>query len=588
MNEPREPKGRHQGDLPSGMDLGQPERWVVGLDGNRKQALEVGRTRLILTGLLFAFAFLAVGFRLVELSWLQNDMAPRIAGTMEAPGEWQAGRAGILDRNGEVLAANLPTMALYANPRELRDPIEVADRLAEVMPDAIGERLRRDLDSDRSFVWVKRCLSPQESSAVIRLGVPGLHLQRDECRFYPHGELVSHVVGFTDIDDRGLAGMERAFDAWLAGGETPLQLSLDLRVQHVLAEELQAAIDEFSGVGGAAVVMDADNGELLGMVSLPSFDPRMPGRATEEQRFNRAALGVYEVGSVLKSFSTAAALDSGSVTLEDGWDTSQPIRVARFTINDFRGKNRWQSVPEIFQNSSNIGTVHMAMTTGTERLRNYLDDFGLLDPASLELPERGRPMLPNPWREINTMTISYGHGIALTPLQVTRAFAALVNGGELVQPTLIKRLPGEQAPRERVISERTSEQMRWLLRLVVLHGSGGNADAEGYLVGGKTGTANKLSPSGGYQKDKRIASFAGAFPIDDPRYVVFFMVDEPKPTERTYGFATAGWVAAPGVGRVISRLGPMLGMPPRPQAEEQRPDPLLVPARLRGRSVASR
>lgn len=584
----RDEAPRIRPDTPCGIDLGQPQTWVVELEGSRKAALETGRTRLIVAGLVFALAFLMVGLRLVDLSLLQGDVAPRIAGAVSPGGGWHAGRAPILDRNGEVLASNLPTMALYANPRQLRDPIEVADRLAEVMPDAVGERLRSDLASDRSFVWVKRCLSPRESAAVNRLGIPGLHLQRDECRFHPHGSLLAHVVGFTDIDNRGIAGMEGAFDTWLAGGETPLQLSVDLRVQHLLAEELQAAIDEFSGVGGAGVVMDVRSGELLGLVSLPSFDPRMPGRAPAEHRFNRATLGVYEVGSVLKAFSTAAALDSGAVTLDDGWDTSTPIRVARFTINDFRGKNRWMNVAEIFQNSSNIGTVHMTLRAGTDTLRDYLERFGLLGPAQLELPERGRPMLPNPWREINTMTISYGHGIALTPLQVARAYGALVNGGELVQPTLIRRLPGEQAPRERVISERTSEQMRWLLRLVVTGGSGRNADAAGYRVIGKTGTANKLDPAGGYDLDKRVASFAGAFPMEDPRYLVFLMVDEPKPTAESYGYATAGWVAAPAVGRIVSRLGPLLGVAPHTNQEEARPDPLLVPARLRGRDVATR
>lgn len=577
-----------QADAPCGMDLGQPHCWAAELDGERQAALETGRNRLIFAGLLFALAFVAVGLRLLDLSLMRGEVSQRIAGGVERSADWHSGRAQILDRNGEILASSLPTMAAYANPRELRDPVEVADRLAEVLPDSVGEGLRSALASDRSFVWIKRCLSPRESAAINRLGIPGLYLQRDECRFYPHGELVSHVVGFTDIDNKGIAGMEASFDAWLSGGQTPLQLSLDLRVQHLLTEELEAAIEEFSGVGGAGVVMDAHNGEILAMISLPSFDPRMPARAKPDARFNRATLGVYEVGSVLKSFSTSAALDSGAVSLLDGWDTSKPIRVARYTISDFRGKNRWMSVPEIFQYSSNIGTVRMAMRMGTERLREYLEAFGFFSPAPLELPERGRPIIPNPWREINTMTVSYGHGIALTPLQVTRAFAALVNGGELVQPTLIKRLPGEEAPRERVLSEHTSEQMRWLLRLVVLHGSGRSADAEGYLVGGKTGTANKLSPSGGYQLDKRIASFAGAFPIDDPRYVIFLMIDEPKPTERTYGFATAGWVVAPAIGRVVSRLGPLLGMPPRPDADEEDFDPLLVPARLRGPTIASR
>jgi cell division protein FtsI (penicillin-binding protein 3) len=570
---------------PCGHDLGPNRDWIVELEGTAKAALETGRTRLIVAGLVFACAFLVVGLRLVGIVLLQDVEEPRLAATPSGSEALETGRAEILDRNGQVLATTLPTSSLYANPRHITNPEEAAVRLATALPSEPKAKLLAKLSADRSFVWMKRGLTPRETAAVNRLGIPGLYFQREERRFYPHGALTSHIVGFTNIDNKGLAGMEQAFNPQLRGSNQPLRLSIDLRIQHILSEELLAGMQAFNGIGAAGLVMDARSGEVLAMVSLPSYDPNNPAAAPDAGRFNRATLGVYEMGSIFKIFTTAMALDSGVVTLEDGYDVTKPIRIARFTITDFHPHRGWLSIPEIFKESSNIGTVHMAVDSGTELQKRYLAGLGLLSAPKLELPEVGQPMIPAKWREINTMTISYGHGIAVTPVQAARAVAGVVNGGILPEATLLKRPEGEPLGGTRVIGERTSDQMRWLMRLVVEQGTGGNAEAEGYLVGGKTGTADKLRPGGGYARDKRIASFAGAFPMKDPRYVVLAMVDEPKGTKASYGYATGGWVAAPVVGKTVQRMAPLLGIEPAPSAPVQ--NELLVPVNLRGRAVAA-
>ncbi len=572
---------------PCGLDVGPNAQTFVSLEGSAKQSMETGKTRLVIAALIFTVAFCAIGYRLFDLAVLTQGNEPRLADTA-ADAPLETGRADIVDRNGVILATTLPSSSLYANPRQIRDPETAAARIARVLPELSASELTARITADRGFVWLKRNLTPRQQNDVNALGIPGLYFLREQTRVYPHGPLAAHIVGFNNVDNRGIAGLEQSFDDLLRGSATPLQLSLDIRVQHVLTEELQRAMEEFQGIGAAGIVMDAHNGEILAMTSLPNFDPSAPGEAPEEARFNRATLGVYEVGSVFKIFTTAMALDAGAVTLESGYDTSKPIRIARFTINDFHPKNRWLSVPEIFMYSSNIGSVHMAMDVGTQGQQSFLGDLGLLRASSIELPEVGQPMVPSTWREINTMTIAYGHGIAVTPLQVTRAMGAVVNGGALLPATLLKRLPGETVPGRRVMSQTTSAQMRWLTRLVVEQGTGRKADAPGYLVGGKTGTADKLKPSGGYDDDARIASFLAGFPMDDPRYVIFVMVDEPHPTEATHGYATGGWVAAPVVGRVVEGIAPLLGIMPRATDEPQiAENALLVPAHLKGPPFAA-
>ena len=557
------------------------------LTGNTAAALEVGRTRLLLAGVIFALAFTVVGVRLVDLAVWSGGAAPRVAKAGATP-QAQVPRADIVDRNGAVLATSLQTASLYADPRLIRDPAAAADALALVLPDRSRDELQAKLASERGFVWIKRNLSPREHYEVNRLGIPGLNFRRESQRIYPLGHLAAHVVGFTDVDGRGLAGIERTFERTLGEDAAPVRLSLDVRVQHVLTEELARAMHKFRAIGAAGVVLDARSGETLAMASLPDFEPNRPAVASEDARFNRASLGLYEMGSVFKIFTTAQALESGAVTLNDGYDTSKPIRAARYTITDFKPKNRWLSVPEIFMYSSNIGTALMAMDLGTPSQKAFLRELGLTRPAGIELSEVSPPLLPPRWNEISTLTISYGHGLSVSPLQTASAVAAIVNGGELVPTTLLKREPGAEVKGRRIIGETTSRTMSDLMRLVVRHGTGRKADVEGYLVGGKTGTSNKLV-NGRYARDKRIASFVGAFPMNAPRYVVLVMVDEPKGIKESFNYATGGWVAAPAVGKVIERVAPILGVAPALEGfETASSERLLVKAKARAKQAKAR
>ena len=356
-------------------------------------------------------------------------------------------------------------------------------------------------------------------------------------------------------------GIERKFDGELKNRQTPLQLSLDTRIQHTLRRELFRSMAEFSAIGAAGIVMDVNNGEILGMVSLPDFDPNQLDAVGPEARFNRVTQGVYEMGSTFKIFTTAMALDLGKVTMQGGYDATDPIRISRYVIRDYHAKKRWLSVPEIFMYSSNVGSAKMALHVGPTGQRGFLRNLGLLEPSPVELAEIGAPLVPARWRDINAMTISFGHGIAVSPIQLVASVAAMVNGGILYSPTIIKRPVGRPLVGKRVIKPATSEKIRRLLRLVVAQGTGRKARAEGYLVGGKTGTAEKVVGRR-YKTKALMSSFVGAFPMNAPRYVVFAMLDEPSGTEKTHGYATGGWVAAPIVGSVISRIGPMLGMRP--------------------------
>ena len=550
----------------------------VELEGTRKQAIETGRLRLVVAGALFALAFAVVGGQLIKVSLFGGDYRPLAHHGDDAAG-YSSARADIVDRNGVLIATNLPAASLYADPALVLDAEEAATRLAAVLPELGHDALLAKLTADRRFVWIKRHLTPRQQYEINRLGLPGLAFERDERRVYPHGPLLAHALGYTGIDNRGLAGLELALDSRLAGeaaqqGE-PLALSIDLRVQHVLHEELSAAVAEFEALGAAGLVLDVETGEVLAMVSLPDFDPNLPGQPDANARFNRTTLGVYEMGSTFKTFTLAAALDSGVVTLSDGYDASEPIKISRYWIRDYHPENRFLTVPEIFMYSSNIGAAKMAIDIGTERQRAFLETLGLLDAPEIELPERGAPLAPSPWREINTMTISFGHGIAVPPLNLARATAAMVNGGLLRPATLLKHDAATATPGVPVIRPETSDIMRALLRLVVDEGTGKNAAAPGFRMGGKTGTSEK-AVAGGYERKALITSFVGAFPMDAPRYVVLVMVDEPHGNAKTFGYATAGWTAAPSVGRVVSRIGPLLGITPTEPGAEPAADDLLV------------
>jgi cell division protein FtsI (penicillin-binding protein 3) len=540
----------------------------IKFEGIRRQALDTGRNRLLVTGALFTLAFIVVAVRLVELAVveqiLEESQGPRLAVGLEMPKV----RSDIVDRNGILLATSLPTASLYANPRQILDPKEATQKLLRLFPDINKERMEEKLSSNKSFVWLKRNLTPRRQFLVNTLGVLGFDFQGTERRVYPHGRLLSHALGLTNIDGRGLSGIEGYFNKILLKTDKPLKLSVDIRVQSVLREELVRAMLEFKAIGAAGLVLDATNGEVLAMISLPDFNPNKPITAGEISGFNRATKGVYEMGSTFKLFTVAMALDTGAARLKDRFDATEPIKISRFKISDYHAKNRWLSVPEIIVYSSNIGAAKIALEVGTLGQKKYLKRFGMLTPARIDLPEIGTPLTPAHWRRINTMTISYGHGISVSPIQLVSGIAAVVNGGILYRPRMIKIAKGEKLFGSRVLSKDTSKKMRGLMRLVVKHGTGRNADVPGYLIGGKTGTSEKRGRRGGYDRNRRMASFVAAFPMDRPKYVVLAMLDEPKGTQRTHGYATGGWVAAPVVANVVKRMAPLLGLIPSQRVEK--------------------
>lgn len=563
------PAGRALPPAPSRalVRVGQPELL-------RRAQLERTRARLVLASFGFAALFAGVALKLA-LATVLDPALPRRAAILARPpaaaAEAPVARGTITDRNGEILAVSLPITALYANPRQIERPPEVADALVRVLPQLDRERLIARLTGERQFAYLARALTPREVQLVNDLGIPGLYFEEAERRYFPQGRTAVHVVGGVDVDGNGIAGIERYFDERLRSRRTErLRLAIDIRLQLSLRDAVQRAIADFNGIGGAGVVMNVATGEVMAMVSLPDYDANDVGAASPDQRFNRVTVGVYEPGSTFKLLTASMALDLGTVQPWNGYDASRPIHYGRFTINDYRGKNRWLSIPEILVHSSNLGAAHMAMAVGPQRHREFIVRMGMAQRLSVELPETALPLVPSSraWRDINTMTIGFGHGISVTPLHVITGVSAIVNGGILRSPTLVAQPPGVERPGTRVISERTSDIMRRMMRLVVTDGSGRPAEIPGYFAGGKTGTAQKTGPRGGYLENKRIAAFVGAFPMHAPRYALYVMIDEPKPNARSHGFATAGWVAAPAAGMVIERIAPILGLLPEQPTPE--------------------
>ena len=547
---------------------------------------EAIRNRVVAVAVGFALAFAVLAGRLVDLTLLEPGSEPRLSA---ASGRITHERVDIVDRNGTLLAANLRTASVYADPQRVIDPITAADNLAAIISGLDRAEVYAKLTSKRRFVWIKRGLSPADQNAVHQLGVPGIAFQIEQRRLYPHGPLAGHVLGFTGIDNRGLAGVERSFDDRLSVPSRqeagPLELSIDHRVQFILEQEVATAHQQFKAQGAVGLITDVITGEVLGLASLPNFDPNDAGAASANSLFNRATLGTYEMGSTFKAFTVAMALDAGVADLQSRYDATRPLRVARFTIRDFHAKKRWLSVREVFIHSSNIGAAKIAMDVGTKRQQAYLRAFGMLSPEPIELPEVGAPIVPRRWRDISTMTIGFGHGLAVSPIQLAGGIGALVNGGVRVPLTLLKRDPDADIPGRRVVSPRVSSQMRKLLRMVVEEGTGGRAEVSGYAVGGKTGSAEK-SGKRGYRRKALISSFVGAFPIAAPRYLVLVMLDEPAGTKQTFGYATGGWTAAPTVGRIVERIAPLLGVEPAGLVKS-RPSTIPINSLVqRGESVA--
>lgn len=537
-------------------------------------ALEQSRNRLTVTASLFALCFLVLCGRLLYLGFVAEE-GPRSARAAAAAHRPLA-RADIVDRNGVILATNLVTASLYADTRNIPDPQMSARRLVSVLPDLDYRIVLDRLKSGHAFIWLKRNLTPQQQQSVNNLGIPGLSFMDEPHRVYPQGRLCAHVLGFVDIDDNGIAGAEKRFNALLRNADNrPLSLALDVRVQHIVRDELAASVSDFEAIGATGIVLDVHTGEVLAMVSLPDFDPNEPGTASADTRFNRATLGVYEMGSTFKTFTLAMALDYGVSRLGSVYDATNPIQIGRFRITDYHPQARPLTLPEIFMYSSNIGAAKVALDVGGERQQLFLKKLGMLSRSPIELPEVGEPLVPSPWREVNTLTIGFGHGLAVTPIQMASGVASIINGGHLVRPSLLLGGSGTKSLDAQAVRSQTSTMMRGLMRLVVERGTGTMADVEGYSVGGKTGTAEKAA-AGGYRRKALLTSFVSIFPSSEPRYLVLAMLDEPKPTKKTHGFATAGWTAAPTAGRIIERIAPLLGVPPLPKDEETKTPRVLV------------
>jgi cell division protein FtsI (penicillin-binding protein 3) len=539
----------------------RPER--LRLVGQRRQMLAVMHQRLMFGMLVYAGLVALIALRILYLAAFGDH-----AGRKEELTALIPARGDILDRDGQPLARTIDAWTIAVHPTKvIGDKLALAQRLAQLMPERSAEQYFALLRSNKPFFYLRRRASPELVEAVNAIGEPGLALQREPDRLYPQTTLAAHVLGFTDIDGKGAAGVERAFDAELsdpAKRGKPVVLSISSKVQQALEAELGAAMQHFSAIGAAGVVMDVHTGEILAMTSMPTFNPNAAGQAGPDQLFNRATLGVFELGSTFKPFTLAMAMDSGVVSGPGQiYNCPDALPAYGHVVHDTHPFGRRCSVAEIMMESSNIGMAQMADQLGTARQKAWLKKMGFLDKAEIELRERGRPLTPGSrWGPFETMTIGFGQGIAVAPLQLAMGYATLFDGGIYHPPTILKVAAGHALPAgRRVFSADTSYRMRALLRLVVMKGTGKKADAPGYRIGGKTGTAQKII-NGRYSQSINLTSFAGVFPMDDPRYVIVVMLDEPKATPETYGFTTAGWNVAPVVSRTVSRIAPMLGVAP--------------------------
>jgi len=543
------------------------------LAGLFSMRMDKSRQRLIFVALIFLGLYGAIASRLVH--YARNPETTQVL--RRASGESiAAARPDIVDRNGVVLATDIKMMSVFAEPRRIIDKDEAVELITAIFPDIKPRELREKLINRRGFVWIKREVTPKQQEEVYRLGLPGIGFMAEHKRVYPNGNAASHILGAVNVDNVGIAGIEKYVDslglADLGGAGfsvqaddlQPVRLSIDLAVQHALRDELAKAIVKYKAKASAGMILDVETGEVMALASLPDFDPNNPAEALDPNRINRMTVGVYEMGSTFKALTIAMGLDSGKININSTLDARSDLKSGKYSIGDYHATRRVLSVPEVFIHSSNIGTARIALSVGVSAHQAFLRKMGQLERLRTELPESAEPIWPQKnWGELSTMTIAFGHGLAVAPIQAVMAVGALVNGGRLIPPTFLPRTEAKarEVARE-VIKPETSEALRFVMRLNATKGSATRAAIPGYFVGGKTGTAEK-NAHGHYQKDKLFTTFMAITPADKPRYLYLVVMDEPQALPETYGFATAGWNAGPVTGAVLERTAPLLGQVPR-------------------------
>lgn len=529
------------------------------------------RARVGLAMLAFALVYALIGSRLVMFAIGADAHSARRAASQEVVA---TARPDIVDRNGAILATDVKAASMFGEPRRIIDKDEAIELLTATVPDLDEAEVRERLSARKGFVWLKREITAKQQQDIHKLGLPGIGFLRENKRVYPTGNEVAHLIGLVNIDNQGIAGMEKWLDnqgladLHRAGFATdrlqkPVELSVDLRVEHALRDELLKAKDKFHTKAASGLVTNVNTGEIIAMVSVPDFDPNNPKEAHDPDRINRLTTGVYEMGSTFKAFTLAMALDTGKYGLDSLWDARGPLHYGKFAIHDDEPKGRFLNMKEVFTFSSNVGAARIALSQGVEAHKAFLRKMGQLDRLRTELPESASPILPRRWSELNTITIAFGHGMAVAPLQAVMGVSALANGGLLIPPTFLKRSEEEaRAIAKRVIKPETSDKMRFLMRLNAEIGTAKKANVPGYYIGGKTGTAEKVV-NGRYAKKRVLTAFTAILPADKPKYQLLIMLDEPQALKETYGFITSGWNAVPTAGNVITRIGPLLGIEPR-------------------------
>ena len=546
----------------------------IELSGDLKNCYVRARGRFRFCLICLFFGFFLIALKITNLSILYNQETQE---TKNLKNKNFAGRADIVDRNGVILATTLLTYDLCAKPKNINTDKKkiIAKSISKILKNSTEKEILKKLNSNKNFVYLKKSVSPKEYNEIDKLGEPAIFKLKRYKRFYPHQTLGSHILGSVNIDNYGVKGVEKTFDTILKNkdfinNKKKLGLSIDIRIQEILDNHLDKAIKKHSALGGTGIILDIKKSEILAMTSLPQFNPNKINKMTKKEEFNMATLGIYELGSVFKALTTAMALDQNIIKEDTVYDATKPIEIGKYTIYDYKPKKRPLKISECVTYSSNICFAKVGTDLGEKNMKEYLKKMKLNLKAELEIPEIGKPMLPKIWRDTNVMTVSYGHGIAVSPLQFVNAFTSVINGGTFRNATLIKGkyIEDESIP-NRIISQNTSLRLRKLLREVVSNkeGSGDRAEVSGYFVAGKTGTAIKNN-SNRYQKDKNITSFAGFFPSYDPQFLIFVMVNEPKPIKETFNYVTGGWVAAPVVNKIISEMAPKLGILPKYKIED--------------------